>query len=249
MTRPAVLITGASSGIGAATARLCAEAGWDVGIGFRSERAGAKATAEAVEKAGGRAVLLQGDVSDPAGIEAVYAGFDEAFPVMSGLVNNAGIVDVTARLDEMSPERIARMMAVNVTGTMLVAQGAVKRMSTRHGGSGGAIVNISSVAAKLGSPALFVDYATSKGAIDTFTRGLALEVAAEGIRVNGVRPGMIYTPIHEKGGYADRPKELAHIIPMQRIGEPEEIGEAVVWLLSDKASYATGTTFDVSGGR
>ncbi|WP_172299849.1 SDR family oxidoreductase [Pseudoruegeria sp. HB172150] len=247
--RPSVLITGASSGIGAACARACAVAGYDVGIGYRSDRAGTEAVAADVEAAGAKAVLLQGDVAVPEEVDAIFAAFDAAFPRLHALVNNAGIVAEAARLDEMEPERLQRMFATNVTGAFLVARNAVRRMSTRHGGAGGAIVNISSVAARIGSPGLFIDYAASKGAIESLTTGLAQEVATEGIRVNAIRPGLIETAIHGKGGMSDRLAKIGHTVPIGRPGTAEEVAEAVIWLLSDKASYVTGAGLDVSGGR
>ncbi len=247
--RPAVLVTGASTGIGAATAKLCARNGYAVGIGYRSDRAAAEAVAAEVEAAGARAVLLQGDLGQPEEVEKVLTEWDSAFDRMDALVNNAGIVAPAARIDEMDAARIQQMLAINVTGAFLVAGGAVRRMSTRHGGKGGSIVNMSSMAAKIYSPGIWVDYAASKAAVDVLTKGLALEVAAEGVRVNAIRPGLIETPIHGKGGDAGRAQRLASQVPMQRTGEPEEVAEAVLWLLSDRASYVTGTIVDVSGGR
>jgi NAD(P)-dependent dehydrogenase (short-subunit alcohol dehydrogenase family) len=247
--RPAVLVTGASTGIGAATAKLLARNGYDVGIGYRSGREAAEAVAAEAEAAGARAVLLQGDLGQPGDVEKVMSDWDAAFGRMDALVNNAGIVVPPARIDEMDAARIEGLLAINVTGAFLVAGAAVRRMSTRHGGKGGSIVNMSSVAAKIYSPGVWVDYAASKAAIDVLTKGLALEVAAEGVRVNAIRPGLIETPIHGKGGDADRARKLAPQVPMQRVGQPEEIAEAALWLLSDRASYVTGTIVDVSGGR
>lgn len=247
--RKVVLVTGASSGIGAACAIGAAKAGYDVAVAYGSGREGAEATAKAVRDAGGRAEVIQADMATAEGPETLFAGFDAAFDRLDVLVNNAGVVDVTARVEEMGHDRVARIFQVNCVAPLRVSGLAVKRMSTRHGGAGGAIVNISSVAALLGSPGLYVDYAASKGAIDTLTKGLALEVAAEGIRVAGVRPGLIETPIHGKGGDAGRAQRLAHLIPMGRTGHAEEVAAAVLWLMSEAASYVTGTTIDVSGGR
>jgi glucose 1-dehydrogenase len=246
MTRKTVLITGASAGIGAASARLLAQHGYDVGLGYRTDRAGAEAVARDVEAAGGRAVLLQGDMAVPAEIDAVFAAFDAAFPRLDALVNNAGIVGTKTTVAEMAPERIAQIMAVNVTGAFLVAQGAVRRMQAQ---GSGAIVNMSSAAARLASPGQYVDYAASKAAIDTLTQGLAQEVAGQGIRVNAIRPGIIETEIHAKGGEPDRVARLGPLVPMQRPGTADEVAQAVLWLLSDAASYVTGTFVDVSGGR
>lgn len=249
MTRPTLLITGASTGIGAAIARLAADT-YDLGLGYRSARAEVEAVARDAEARGAKVVLLQGDLSIPAEVDKVFADFDAAFPRLDAFVNNAGIVAPAVRVEEMEAERIEQMFATNVTGAFLAARNAVRRMSTRFGGAGGAIVNISSVAARLGSPNLYVDYAASKAAIDALTTGLSLEVAQDGIRVNGVRPGLTVTPIHAKGGEPDRLEKLVpHAVPMGRAGQPEEIAEAVLWLLSDKASYATGTTINISGGR
>jgi len=247
--RKTVLITGASAGIGAATAKLAAEAGYNVGIGYRTDNAGALETAEAVEKAGGTAVLLEGDTADANDLSHIFSTFDKTFPQLDAFVNNAGIVDQAMRVEDMTPERVARIVAVNLTGAILACGHAVRRMATRYGKSGGVIVNLSSVAATAGGPHQYVDYAATKGAIDTLTRGLALENAQEGIRVCGIRPGIIETEIHAKGGSPDRAQELAHLIPMKRPGTAAEVAEAILWLMSDKASYATGTTIDVSGGR
>lgn len=249
MTRPTVLITGASAGIGAACARLAATRGYDVGIGYRTDRAGAEATAAACEAVGARSVLLPGDVAEPAEIDALFATFDAAFPRLDAFINNAGIVDLKARVEEMEADRLTRMFATNVTGAFLAARNAVRRMSTRFGGRGGSIVNMSSAAARIASPNQYVDYAASKAAIDTLTKGLALEVAADGIRANAVRPGLIETEIHAKGGEPDRLERLVPQVPMQRAGSAEEVAEAVLWLMSDAAAYVTGTFIDVSGGR
>lgn len=249
MTRKTALVTGASTGIGAAAAVLLAENGYDIAIGYRSDTTGATEVAKRAEAAGARAVLIQADLSTADGVEKLYAEFDAAFDRLDALVNNAGVVDVAARVEDMTAERLNRMFSTNLIGPFLVAGQAVRRMSTKHGRSGGAIVNLSSAAARLASANLYVDYAASKAGIDVLTKGLADEVADEGIRVNGIRPGLIITPIHGKGGDPDRAERLAHMVPMKRTGTAEEVGEAIVWLLSEKASYVTGTTMDVSGGR
>ena len=244
-----LLITGAARGIGAATARLAAARGWDVVVHCARDVAAAEAVAADVRTAGRRALVVAADVADEGAVRAMFAGIDREFGALHGLVNNAGVVDVALRVDEMSLARWQRMFAVNVFGSMLCAREAVRRMSTRFGGAGGAIVNVSSVAAKLGSPGQYVDYAAAKAAIDTFTHGLALEVATEGIRVNAVRPGIISTGIHASGGQPDRAERLAPLVPMRRPGAPEEIASAIVWLLSGEASYATGAVVDIGGGR
>ena len=244
-----LLVTGGSRGIGAAVARQAAVAGWDVAINYGRDAASAKAVAEAVRAAGRRALTVAADVADEAAVDAMFARIDAELGPLRGLVNNAGIVGPKARLDEMDSARWRRMLDVNVLGSLLCAQRAVRRMSTRHGGPGGAIVNLSSMAATLGSGGQYVDYAASKGAIDTLTVGLARELAAEGVRVNGVRPGIIDTDIHASGGEPDRARLLAPSVPMQRAGSADEVAAAIVWLLSPAASYVTGTTMDVSGGR
>lgn len=249
MPQPVLLITGASRGIGAATARRAAAAGWDVAINYARDAAAAEGVATEVRALGRRALTVAADVADEAAVLAMFARIDAELGPLGGLVNNAGVVDMKARLDEMDVARWQRMWAINLTGSLLCAREAVRRMSTRHGGAGGVIVNLSSAAARLGSPGLYIDYAMSKGAIDTFTHGLALEVAAEGIRVNAVRPGMIDTDIHAASGDRNRPHAAAQLIPMQRPGTADEIAAAVVWLLSADASYTTGAILDVSGGR
>jgi NAD(P)-dependent dehydrogenase (short-subunit alcohol dehydrogenase family) len=248
-TSPILLITGASRGIGAATAVRAAAAGWDVAVNYTRDAAAAEAVVAQVRAAGRRALALQADVADEAAVLAMYGRIDAELGALGGLVNNAGVVDVAARVDQMSVERLQRMFAVNVVGSIVCAREAVRRMSTRHGGRGGVIVNLSSAAARLGAPGQYVDYAAAKGAIDTFTLGLAREVAAEGVRVNGVRPGIIATDIHASGGEPDRAERLAPMVPMQRAGTADEVAAAIVWLLSDDASYVTGTTIDVAGGR
>jgi len=246
---PILLVTGGSRGIGAATARLAAERGWDVAVNYTRDAAAAETVAGDVRAAGRRAWVLQADVADDAQVVAMFQALDREAGVLGGLVNNAGVVDVAARVDEMTAARWQRMFAINVFGTMSCSREAVQRMSTRHGGRGGAIVNVSSAASRLGSPGQYVDYAAAKGAIDVFTLGLAKEVAAEGIRVNAVRPGLIETDIHASGGQPDRARQLAPQVPMQRTGSAEEVAAAIVWLLSDEASYTTGTLLDVAGGR
>ncbi len=244
-----LLITGASRGIGAATALRAAERGFDVAVNFSRDGAAAENIAAQVRALGRRAITLQADVSDESAVRAMFIRVDAELPPLAGLVNNAGIVDMQARLDQMDPARWRRMLDINVFGSLLCAQLAVKRMSTRHGAAGGAIVNLSSVAATLGAPGNYVDYAASKGAIDSFTVGLARELAGEGIRVNAVRPGIIDTEIHASGGEPDRAQASAAIIPMGRPGRADEVAAVIVWLLSDEASYTTGAIIDVSGGR
>lgn len=248
-TERTVLVTGGSRGIGAATARLCAARGHAVAVNYTRDAAAAEAVCDAIRQAGGQALALQADVADEAQVLAMYARIDAELPPLHGLVNNAGVIDVAARVDEMSVARMRRIFDINILGSFLCAREAVRRLSTRHGGPGGAIVNLSSAAARIGSPNIYVDYAASKGAIDTFTLGLSKEVAAEGVRVNGVRPGIIDTEIHASGGLADRARQSAPLIPMQRPGTAEEIAHAIVWLLSDEASYTTGALLDVAGGR
>jgi NAD(P)-dependent dehydrogenase (short-subunit alcohol dehydrogenase family) len=248
MTDRVAVITGGSRGIGRATAIAVAARGFKVCIGYVSNEAAANAVVTAIEASNGKAVAVKCDVGRESDILALFKAADK-LGTLGALINNAGIVGPTSRVDEMSAERIQRMMAVNVTGSILCAREAVKRMSTRHGGKGGVIVNLSSVAAKLGSPNTYVDYAASKGAIDSFTVGLGHEVAGEGIRVAAIRPGLIDTEIHASGGEPDRAHRLAHMVPMKRIGTAEEIANAIVWLLSDDASYVTSAILDVSGGR
>lgn len=244
-----ILVTGGSRGIGAATARQAAARGWSVAVNYTANAAAAEAVVRSIVEAGGRAMAVQADVADEAQVLAMFGKVDARLGRLTGLVNNAGVVDMTARLDEMSVARWKRMFDINVIGTLLCAREAVRRMSTRHGGTGGAIVNVSSAAARLGSPAQYVDYAAAKGAVDAFTIGLAKEVAAEGIRVNAVRPGLIETDIHASGGLPDRVRQLAHQVPMQRGGSADEVAQAIAWLLSPEASYTTMSLVDVSGGR
>ena len=249
MQQRIVLITGASRGIGAATALQCARLGYDVAVNFTRDARAAADLAAQVRALGQRAIEVAADVSREADVLRLFAAVDAELGTLSALVNNAGVVDVPARVDEMGSERLVRMFAINVLGSFLCAREAVRRMSTRHGGAGGAIVNLSSAAARLGAPGQYVDYAAAKGAIDTFTLGLAREVASEGIRVNAVRPGIIETDIHASGGQPDRAAQMAPQVPMRRAGSAEEVAEAIVWLLSDAASYTTGAVIDVSGGR
>jgi len=244
-----VLVTGGGRGIGAATAWRCAELGHAVAVNYTHDAAAAEAVVQRIRASGGQALAIRADVSDEAQVLAMFARIDAELPPLRGLVNNAGVVDMTQRVDEMSVARWQRMFAVNVIGSFVCAREAVRRMSSRHGGAGGAIVNVSSVASRLGSAGQYVGYAASKAAIDTFTVGLAREVATEGIRVNAVRPGTIDTEIHASGGLPDRARELAPQIPMQRAGAADEIAQAIVWLLGDAASYTTGAVVDVTGGR
>ena len=244
-----LIVTGASRGIGAATALLAARAGWSVAVNYTANAGAADSVVRQIRDAGGTALALQADVSDEQQVLKMFERVDAQMGRLAGLVNNAGVIDVTARVEDMSVARLKRMFDVNVIGSMVCAREAVRRMSTRRGGSGGSIVNLSSAAARLGAPGQYVDYAAAKGAIDAFTIGLAKEVAAEGIRVNAVRPGLIETDIHASGGIPDRVAQLAHMVPMQRGGSPDEVAQAIVWLLSPAASYTTMSLLDVSGGR
>ena len=244
-----VLVTGGSRGIGAATALLAARSGYAVAVNYTSQAAAADAVVQQIRSAGGTAIAVQADVADEAQVVAMFAQVDAQLGRLTALVNNAGVVDVAARVDAMDAARLQRMFAINVTGSFLCAREAVRRMSTRYGGSGGAIVNVGSAAARLGSPGQYVDYAAAKAAIDTFTLGLGKEVAAEGIRVNAVRPGIIATEIHASGGQPDRVAQLAPQLPMQRAGTAEEVAQAILWLLSDASAYTTGSSIDVAGGR
>lgn len=244
-----LLITGASRGIGAATAVQAAQNGWDVAVNCVRDTQAAEAVAQQVRACGRRAMVVQADVSQEDHVLRMFDEVDRNLGRLGGLVNNAAIVDVTQRVDEMSAWRLQRMFAINVVGSFLCAREAVRRLSLQHGGQGGVIVNLSSAAARLGSPAQYVDYAASKGAIDTFTLGLAREVAGEGIRVNAVRPGIIDTDIHASSGAADVVQRMGPGLPMRRAGRAEEVAAAVVWLLSAQSSYTTGAVLDVSGGR
>lgn len=246
---PVLLITGGGRGIGAAVARLAAAQGWDVAVNAVRDMASAQAVAAEVQALGRRALAVQADVSDEAAVRALFSRVDAELGPLRGLVNNAGVVDIAQRVDEMSLARWQRMFAINVQGTFLCTREALRRMSTQHGGTGGSIVNLSSAAARLGSAGQYVDYAAAKAAIDTFTLGVAREVAHEGVRVNAVRPGIIDTDIHASGGQPDRVQRMAPQVPMQRAGTAEEVAQAVVWLLSDQASYTTGSVLDVAGGR
>jgi len=244
-----LLVTGGSRGIGAAVALLAARRGWDVAVNYAADQASAERVAAQARELGVRAMAVRARVEHEDEVLAMYRAVDAQLGPVAGLVNNAGVVDRAARVDEMSVARLRRMFEINVIGSFVCAREAVLRMSTRHGGAGGAIVNLSSAAARLGAPGQYVDYAASKGAIDTFTQGLAKEVAAEGIRVNAIRPGLIDTDIHASGGIPDRVKQLQHQVPMGRGGSAEEVAEAVVWLLGPESSYVTGTLVDVTGGR
>ena len=240
-----VLITGGSRGIGAALAVLCAQQGWAVAVNFTRDAQAAQTVVERICAAGGTAQAFQADVSDEAQVVALFEAVDQAMPPLGALVNNAGVVDQKTRVDGISQARLQRLFATNVFGSFTCAREAVKRLSTRYGGPGGTIVNLSSGAARLGSPHQYVDYAATKGAIDTFTIGLAKEVAAEGIRVNAVRPGLIDTEIHVAG----RIEQLLPEVPQQRAGTADEVAQAILWLLSDASSYTTGAVIDVTGGR
>ncbi len=244
-----LLVTGGSRGIGAAISRLGARAGYRVAVNYVANANAANQVVAAISAEGGEAFAVQADIGSERDIYAMFEAVDKRFGKLDALVNNAGIVASTCRVDAMQFERIERIMRINVTGSMLCAGQAIRRMSTAIGGKGGTIVNLSSAASRHGAPGQYVDYAASKGAIDTFTAGLAKEVAAEGIRVNAVRPGLIDTEIHASGGEPGRIAELRGTVPMKREGTAEEVAEAAIWLLSDAASYITGATLDVSGGR
>ncbi|MEI7785136.1 MAG: SDR family oxidoreductase [Betaproteobacteria bacterium] len=244
-----LLVTGGGRGIGAATAQIAAAQGWAVAVGYSRDEASAQAVVHRIVDQGGQAMAVQADVGQPEQVLRMFEQIDQRWGPVSGLVNNAGVVDVAARLEAMDWARWRRMFDINVLGSFLCAREAVRRMSTRHGGAGGSIVNLSSAAARLGSPGEYVDYAAAKAAIDAFTIGLAKEVASEGIRVNAVRPGLIETEIHASGGQPDRVKQRVHQVPMQRGGQAEEVAQAIVWLLSEAASYTTMALLDVSGGR
>jgi NAD(P)-dependent dehydrogenase (short-subunit alcohol dehydrogenase family) len=244
-----ILITGGGRGIGASCALLAAQQGYKVCVNYRSDSAAASDVVAAIEDMGGTALAIQADVSDEAAVERMFALVDERFGRLTALINNAGILSRQMRVEQMTAERINRIMATNVTGSFVCAREAVRRMSTKHGGVGGSIVNISSRAAVLGSAGEYVDYAASKAAVDALTIGLSKEVANEKIRVNAVRPGLIHTEMHASGGEPDRVNRLQSFVPMERGGEPIEVARAALWLLSDEASYTTGTFIDVSGGR
>lgn len=245
---PVAIVTGGSRGIGAAVCRLAARAGYTVLVNYVSNAKAAETLVAEIVAAGGKAEAIRGDVASEADILKIFEAGDR-LGTLKALVNNAGVVDVPQRVDEMSLERLTRMFAINITGSFLCAREAVRRMSTKHGGKGGSIVNLSSAAAKLGAASQYVDYAAAKGAIDTFTVGLSREVAAEGVRVNAVRPGIIDTDIHASGGLPDRVAKMRDQLPMKREGTAEEVAKAILWLMSDEASYTTGAILDVSGGR
>ena len=249
MSSDVIVITGAGRGIGAATARLAGERGYAVVVNYLRDGESAQRVADAIAAAGGRALAIAADISRESEVERLFREVDRSFGTLSALVNNAGIVDQMLRVSDMSEARLQRMFAVNVLGSFLCAREAVRRMSTRHGGRGGSIVNVSSAASRHGSPGEYVDYAASKAAIDTFTLGLAREVAAEGIRVNAVRPGIIETSIHADGGDPERAQRMGPSLPMQRAGDPEEVARAILWLVSGEASYSAGAILDVAGGR
>ena len=248
-TRGAIIITGGGRGIGAATARLAARKGYAVCVNYLRNRAAAESVVHEIRSAEGRAIAVAGDVSSEKDVLNIFQESDRSLGQLTALVNNAGVVERQSRVEAMDAARLQRMFATNIVGPFLCAREAIKRMSTKHGGKGGAIVNLSSGAARLGSPGEYVDYAASKGAIDTMTIGLAKELAAEGIRVNCVRPGFVHTDIHAAGGEPNRIERLRDGIPMKRGGKPEEVARAILWLLSDEASYSTGAILDVTGGR
>jgi len=247
--KPVLLVTGASRGIGAATAVLAAQRGWRVVVNYSSNRAAADDVARQIQQAGSEALVVQADVSDEAQIMAMFQRIDSHWGRLDGLVNNAGVVDVQSRVDDMTLARLERMFRLNVIGSFLCAREAVRRMSTRHGHGGGVIVNLSSAASRLGGAGQYVDYAASKGAIDSMTKGLALEVAAEGIRVNQVSPGIIDTEIHASGGFPGRAQAVGPNLPMKRAGTAQEVAQAILWLLSAESSYTSGSNVDVTGCR
>ncbi len=244
-----VVVTGGGRGIGAATARLAAQRGYAVCVNYRKNQHAADQVVRAIASSGGRAIAVAGDVSAGADVARLFETSDKELGALTALVNNAAVLETQMRVDEMDAGRLHRVFSTNVVGSFLCAREAVRRMSIKHGGRGGAIVNVSSGAARLGSPGEYVDYAASKGAIDTLTIGLSREVAEEGIRVNGVRPGFIYTEMHASGGEPNRVERVKQMVPMKRGGQPEEVATAIVWLLSDEASYVTGAFIDVTGGK
>lgn len=244
-----MLITGGSTGIGAATALLAAREGYAVAINYRTSEAAAQKVVASIKEQGGEAIAVQADVGVPEQIQELFRTVDQELGTLDVLVNNAALLEPQARFNELDYERLQKIFEVNVLGVFVCSQEACKRMSTVGGGKGGSIVNISSIAAKLGAPFEYIDYAATKGAMDTMTIGLAKEVATEGIRVNGIRPGIIHTAIHAKGGEPDRINRVKDSVPMKRGGTAEEVAEAILWLASEKASYLTGSIIDVSGGR
>ena len=247
--RGVMVVTGGARGIGAATARLAAQRGYAVCVNYLRNAEAAQRVVREIEAAGGRAIAVAGDVAKESDVIRIFETAARELGPVTALVNNAGILEQQGRLDEMSAARFERVFATNITGAFLCAREAVRRMSTKHGGTGGGIVNVSSRASVLGSPGEYVDYAASKGAVDTLTIGLAREVAEEGIRVNAVRPGVIYTGIHASGGEPGRVERVKAGVPMKRGGQPEEVAQAILWLLSEESSYSTGTFIEVSGGR
>lgn len=247
--KPVLLVTGASRGIGAATAVLAAQRGWRVVVNYTANRAAADDVARQIEQAGSEALVVQADVGDEAQIMAMFQRIDSHWGRLDGLVNNAGVVDAQSRVDDMTVTRLERMFRLNVIGSFLCAREAVRRMSTRHGHSGGVIVNLSSAASRLGGAGQYVDYAASKGAIDSLTKGLALEVSGEGIRVNQVSPGIIDTEIHASGGFPGRAQAVGPNLPMKRAGTAQEVAQAILWLLSAESSYTSGSNVDVTGCR
>ena len=244
-----MVVTGGSRGIGAATALMGALRGYAVCVNYTSNARAAASVVERIDALGGRAMAVQADVASESDVVRLFETVDRELGRVSALVNNAGILGLQMRVEQMDAARLSRVLATNVTGSFICAREAIRRMSTRHGGSGGAIVNVSSMGARLGSPGEYVDYAASKGAIDTFTVGLARELATEGIRVNAVRPGIIDTDIHASGGMPDRVERMKEFVPMKRGGTADEVAESILWLLSDAAAYVTGAIVDVSGGR
>ncbi|HEY1172342.1 MAG TPA: SDR family oxidoreductase [Verrucomicrobiae bacterium] len=244
-----MLITGAGRGIGAATARLAAKRGYAVCVNYRTNEAAAETIAQEIRSGGGEAITVGADVASEADVVRLFKTVDEQLGRLTALVNNAGILETQMRIETMDAARLNRVFTTNITGSFLCAREAILRMSTKHGGSGGGIVNVSSAAARFGSAGEYVDYAASKGAMDTFTLGLSREVAGEGIRVNAVRPAFIYTDIHASGGEPNRVDRLKDSLPMKRGGQPEEVANAILWLLSEEASYATGTFIEMAGGR
>lgn len=243
------LVTGGSRGIGKATSLLLAQSGYKVVVNYQRNKQAADDVIRAIIEAGGEAIAIKADIGDELQVMAMFAEIDNAYGPVTALVNNAGILFQQSTIEELTAERINRVLATNVTGYFLCCREAVKRMAFRHGGKGGAIVNVSSAAARLGAPGEYVDYAASKGAVDTLTTGLSMEVAAQGIRVNGVRPGFIYTEMHASGGEPGRVDRVKDLLPMKRGGQPEEVAQAIAWLLSDNASYVTGSFLDLAGGK